>query len=50
MAEKDGLKSKNIFRAFGISDVHHLLRRARLHHQVVVGYTSFDEGLIKFAV
>ena len=46
VAEKGGMKLKNIFRAFDISDVHRLLRNAILHNQVVVGYTSFDEGLI----
>ena len=47
VAEKSGMKLKNIFRAFGISDVHSLLRKANLRHKVVVGYTSSDEGLIK---
>ena len=44
VGEKSGLKLKNIFLAFDVSNIHRLLRDARLRNQVVVGYTSFNEG------
>ena len=44
MSERNGLKLRNIFDAFAISDTHRLLDNARFHHQVVIGYTSLNEG------
>ena len=46
MSERDGLKLKNIFDAFAVSDTHRLLNRAKFNHQVVIGYTSLSEGIL----
>jgi len=43
VSERDGLKLKNIFDAFAVSDTHRLLNRAKFNHQVVIGYTSLSE-------
>ena len=44
VSERRGLKLKHIFNAFGIPDIHRMLRRAVFQSQVVVGYTSLNEG------
>ena len=44
VSERIGLKLKNIFHAFNVPDIHRLLRDARFKGQVIVGYTSLNEG------
>ena len=46
VAERVGLKLKNIYAAFGVPDNNKFLKKARFKHQVVVGYTSLDEGSV----
>ena len=44
VSERNGLKLRFIFNAFGIPDINRFLRRARFNSQIVVGYTSLNEG------
>ena len=44
VSERNGLKLKHIFNAFNIPDMNRMLRNARFNRQLVVGYTSLDEG------
>ena len=46
VAERVALKLKKIYAAFGVPDNNRLLKKARFQHQVVVGYTSLDEGSV----
>ena len=45
VSERNGLKLKRAFDAFDVSDAHRLLNKARFTQQVVVGYTSLNEGM-----
>ena len=44
VGERSALQLKRIFDAFDVTDIPELLRNARFYSQLVVGYTSLDEG------
>ena len=50
VGERTGLNLTRIFSAFGIPDIHRLLRRAKFNSQVVVGYTSLNESNVYFEI